>query len=35
VAFAYTSPGRFIMVAFDEIDDATVYPVTAYDVPEP
>jgi hypothetical protein len=35
VAFGYTSGGRYILVAFDEIDEATIYPVTAYDVPEP
>jgi len=35
VAFGYTSTGRYIMVAFDEIDEDTVYPITAYDVPEP
>jgi hypothetical protein len=26
--------GRFIMVIFEEIDEDTVYVVTAYDVPE-
>jgi hypothetical protein len=35
VAFGYTSAGRYLMAAFDEIDEWTVYPVTAYDVPEP
>lgn len=35
MAFGYTSSGRFLMVAFLEIDECTIYPVTAYDVPEP
>lgn len=35
LAFGYTSTGRYILVAFDEIDEWTVYPVTAYEVPEP
>ncbi|HEX4072371.1 MAG TPA: hypothetical protein VHX68_14420 [Planctomycetaceae bacterium] len=29
VAFGYTSGGRYILVAFDEIDEATIYPVKA------
>jgi uncharacterized DUF497 family protein len=33
VAFGDTSTGRHLMVVFDEIDEDTVYPVTAYDVP--
>ncbi len=33
VVFGDTSSGRHLMVAFDEIDADTVYPVTAYDVP--
>jgi uncharacterized DUF497 family protein len=35
VAFGYTSTGRYIMVAFYEIDEVTIYPITAYEVPEP
>ena len=35
IAFGTTRTGRYIMVAFDEIDPDTVYPVTAYDVPKP
>jgi hypothetical protein len=27
--------GRYIMAVYDPIDDVTVYPVTAYEVPEP
>ena len=35
--FGYTSTGRHIIVIWDVIDDdpLTIYPVTAYDVPEP
>lgn len=33
--FGYTSDGRYIIVVFEQIDDDTIYPVTAYDVPEP
>jgi uncharacterized DUF497 family protein len=35
VAFGYTSDGRYIIVVYLEIDDVTVEPVTAYEVPEP
>ena len=34
-AFGTTHTGRYIMVAFEELDPDTVYPVTAYEVPEP
>jgi hypothetical protein len=35
--FGYTSAGRYIAVVFEVIDDEpiTIYPVTAYEVPEP
>jgi uncharacterized DUF497 family protein len=33
VVFGETSSGRHLMVAYEEIDADTVYPVTAYDVP--
>jgi len=33
--FGYTEDGRYIIVVFDEIDEDTIYPVTAYDVAEP
>lgn len=33
--FGYTLDGRYIVVVFEQIDDDTIYPVTAYDVPEP
>lgn len=32
VAIGATSTGRTILVVYDEIDDDTVYPVTAYDL---
>jgi uncharacterized DUF497 family protein len=34
VAFGYTRTGRHILVRFDEIDETTVEPITAYEVPE-
>ena len=34
VVFGDTSTGRHLIVVYEEIDDLTVYPVTAYDVPE-
>jgi len=33
VYFGDTSTGKHLMVAFDEIDGDTIYPVTAYEVP--
>ena len=33
-AFGYTEDGRFIIAIYDFIDDVTVLPVTAYEVPE-
>lgn len=33
--FGYTEDGRYIIVVFEELDADTVYPITAYDVPEP
>jgi uncharacterized DUF497 family protein len=33
VIFGDTSSGRHLMVVYDQIDEDTVYPVTAYDVP--
>ena len=32
VATGYTADGRLIFVVYDEIDECTVYPVTAYEV---
>jgi len=33
VAFGDTREGRHLMVVYEQVDDDTVYPVTAYDVP--
>ena len=33
VAFGDTDAGRHLMVVYEEIDEDTVYPVTAYEVP--
>jgi len=33
VVFGDTSTGRHLMVVYDEVDEDTVYPVKAYDVP--
>lgn len=32
VAAGYTSDGRLVFVVYEEIDDGTVYPVSAYEV---
>lgn len=34
-AFGYTEEGRYIIAVFDFLDDMTILPITAYDVPEP
>ena len=34
-AWGYTADGRYIMVVFEELDNVTLLPVTAYEVPEP
>ena len=33
--FGYTPGGDYIIVIYDQVDDDTIYPVTAYEVPEP
>ncbi len=33
--FGYTRGGVYFIVIYDEIDEGTVYPVTAYEVAEP
>lgn len=33
VLFGETSAGRHLLVVYEQIDDETIYPVTAYDVP--
>lgn len=32
IAFGSTATGRFIAVVYEQIDDESVYPVTAYEV---
>lgn len=32
VYFGFTADGRYIMVVVEEVDDITIYPVTAYEV---
>ncbi len=34
VATGYASDGRLILVVYEEFDDVTVYPVTAYEIGE-
>ena len=34
IMFGFTPDGRYIMVVFEQIDEMTIYPVTAYDVEE-
>jgi len=33
VVFGDTSTGRHLMVVYEEVDEDTVYPMTAYEVP--
>lgn len=33
--FGYSTGGDYIIVIYERIDEDTVYPITAYDVPEP
>ena len=33
IAFGDTQTGRHLAVVYEEVDDDTVYPITAYDVP--
>jgi len=32
IAIGETSMGRMLIVVFDELDDSTIYPITAYDL---
>lgn len=34
VAFGHTPDGRYIAVIYEQIDESTVYPITAFDVDE-
>jgi uncharacterized DUF497 family protein len=33
--WGYTNDGRYIIAVYEELDEATILPVTAYEVPEP
>lgn len=33
--FGFTEDGRYIIVVYEQIDEDTISPITAYDVPEP
>jgi hypothetical protein len=34
IVFGFTPDGKYILVVYEQIDEVTVYPVTAYDVEE-
>jgi hypothetical protein len=34
-AFGHTRDGRFIIAVFEYLDETTILPVTAYEVPQP
>ncbi len=34
IVFGFTPGGRYILVVYEQIDETTIYPVTAYDVEE-
>jgi len=34
-AFGYSEDGRYIIAIYEFLDDVTILPVTAYEVPEP
>ncbi len=34
-AWGYTKDGRYIIAIYEEVDEMTILPVTAYEVPEP
>ena len=34
-AWGYTVDGRFVIAIYEELDDMTILPTTAYEVPEP
>lgn len=34
IVFGFTPDGRYILVVYEQIDEVTIYPVTAYDVEE-
>ncbi len=34
IVFGFTPDGRYILVVYEQIDDVTIYPVTAYEIEE-
>jgi hypothetical protein len=34
IVFGFTSDGRYIVVVYEQLDDDTLYPVTAYEIDE-
>ena len=34
-AWGYTVDGRYVVAIYEELDEMTILPVTAYEVPEP
>lgn len=34
LAFGFTRAGRFLLVVYEEVDEQTVYPITAYEIAE-
>ena len=35
VAWGHTNDGRYLIVVYEEVDEVTLFPVTAYEVPIP
>jgi len=35
ITFGYISDGRYIAVVWEEVEEGSVYPITAYEVSEP
>lgn len=34
IVFGFTPDGRYILVVYEQVDEITIYPVTAYEVEE-
>jgi uncharacterized DUF497 family protein len=34
-AWGHTSDGRYLIVVYEEVDEVTILPISAYEVPEP
>jgi uncharacterized DUF497 family protein len=32
IAFGYTTSGKYLAVVYEEVDETTVYPITAYEI---